>query len=168
MTKEKRLKCQLCPFTTNSDQMFSRHCNQHPELKRSTGRPRKADKKSRKDINRDYYSKKRSSSVTTATTATPPPKPKPKPKKRPIGFTKAEPSTTIGAFSWLPTLSATEALEFMAQDSFWYDCIEHNLDPLWAYRYLCWRLGHPSQADWRLFNALPGAQQPTRVVIEYL
>ena len=54
----------------------------------------------------------------------------------------------------------------MEQDDFWCKCIEYGLDPLWAYRYLCWRLGHSSKREWRQTNSVPGPQQVFRVVIE--
>ena len=123
----------------------------HKELKKKGGRPRKAGKKSRADINRDFRERQK----LTASTATSASTTKPR-KKRPAGFTKAEPSDEIGAFSWLPTLSPAEALDLMYQEKFWDECIEYNLDPLWAYRYISWRLHHPRHADFCLFNTIPG------------
>ena len=129
----------------------------HPELKKKGGRPRKADKKSRAKINRDYWQRKKLT-VSVSTSASTNTKPR---KKRPAGFAKAEPSYEIGAFSWLPVLSPAEALERMGQDQFWEECIEHNLDPLWAYRYISWRLHHPRHAEFRLLNDIPGTSLPT-------
>ena len=155
----------MCKFTSNSDQLFRKHQNKtHKELARPLGRPRKEQKKSRAEINRDYRAKKaakqpatRSSSVPTSRAS---------PKKKPLPFTKVEPSTSIGAIWWLPELDANEALDLMKQEGFWHECFKNNLDPLWAYRYLCWRLGHPSKKKWRRYNTLPGPQQVFRVVVE--
>ena len=168
---KKKLQCQCCSYTTKSEQMLRKHrYTHHPKLNMKSGRPKKSVKKSRLDINRDYRQRKvlQPSTATSATTNTLPKPAARKPKKRPIGFTKAEPLDQIGAFSWLPVLSHSEALAIMKQKYFWQDCIKHNLDPLWAYRYLSWRLHHPKFAEVLLLNDIPGVSLPVRVITEHL
>ena len=151
-----------CGFTTTSDQLLRKHhSSKHPELRQKRGRPPLAKKKSRAEINRDYRAnlekkKARSKSTeTTQTEATVPASKKPKAPPK-IPYTAAEPSNVIGMFHWLPPLNEDEALHNMKCPKFWRECCENGLDPLWAYRYLRWRLGRPSLTEWRLFNAIPG------------
>ena len=81
----------------------------------------------------------------------------------------AEPSDVIGQFDWLPyPLSPDEAVKEMASHHFWLKCIERRLDPLWAYRYLRWRLGHPKHSEWRLTASIPGPQLCTETVLDYV
>ena len=121
-------------------------------------------KKSRRDINRDYYAKKaakqpatRSSSVPTSRTPA---------KKEPLPFANAEPPTPIGSIPWLSGLDPDEVLDYMGQDSLWRNCFAQGLDPLWAYRYLCQRLRHHPKQNWRLTRSVPGPNQVFRVVKE--
>ena len=165
------LRCENseCGFITKSEQLLRKHQSaEHPELRKKRGRPPLAKKKTRSEINRDYRDnlaqKARSKSTeTTRTEATVPASKKPKapaskkPKAPPkIPYTAAEPSDVIGMFHWLPPLNEDEALHNMKCPKFWRECCENGLDPLWAYRYLRWRLGRPSLTEWRLFNTIPG------------
>lgn len=56
----------------------------------------------------------------------------------------------------------------MKSPVFWKECIEHGLDPLWAYRYLRWRLGHPKHASWRLTNEIPGHKLCVDTIMDYI
>ena len=68
------------------------------------------------------------------------------------GFTEAEPSGTIGALPWRASMSPEEAYFEMATEKFWHEVIDNHYDPIWVYRYLRWRLGHPSLAGVRLIH----------------
>ena len=56
----------------------------------------------------------------------------------------------------------------MVTPKFWRECIEHGLDPLWAYRYLRWRLGHPRHADWKLLDGIPGPALCIKEALSYI
>ena len=166
--KELLLKCKAagCTKTSKSEQVLRKHrYKAHPELNKGPGRPtmEEADKKTKSQINRDHYLKRladRSKSTETARTAATvlkkskrPKRPKAPPK---IPYTDAEPSDTISMFHWLPPLEPDEALTNMKSEKFWRECCQNGLDPLWAYRYLRWRLGRPGLTNWRLCNSIPG------------
>ena len=130
----------------------------HEDLRLTRGRPKLDDieKKERTDINRRYYERRKAArfkSAAEASTQTEATVPALKPPKAPpkIPYTAAEPSNVIGMFHWLPQLDPSEALDHMKSPIFWRECCENGLDPLWAYRYLRWRLGRPDLAEWRRF-----------------
>ena len=146
----------------------------HTELRLKRGpNPNEGKRKSRVLINRDHYrnvvrSKSTDTTRTTATVAVPE-KPKPKarvPKQKP--FTYCEPSHVIGMFHWLGPLNEDEAVVNMTSPKFWRECCEHGLDPLWAYRYMVWRLGHPSLVDWRLTNSIPSPTICINTTLAYI
>ena len=56
----------------------------------------------------------------------------------------------------------------MRSPKFWRECCENGLDPLWAYRYLRWRLGHPRLNDWRLLNDIPGPKGCIEATLNYI
>ena len=148
----------------------SRVMHQKPK---QVGRPaktlieRSAAKKKR---NEAYYHKKklaRPRSMSTETAATTPKKTRKKAPRK-VMASGAEPSGVIGYFNWLPVLSPDEALDKMHSHYFWLQCIEHHLDPLWAYRYLCWRLGRPCLKNWRLANSIPPPNLCIETVLVYM
>ena len=150
-----------CAFTTKSEQLLRKHQSaKHAELKKRPGPdPKEWKRKSRVLVNQEHYLKVRSKSTDTTQTAATvvvPKKPKSKaqvPKKNP--FANCEPSNVIGMFHWLGPLTEDEAVMNMKCPKFWRECCDHGLDPLWAYRYMVWRLGHPRLTDWRLNTSIP-------------
>ena len=126
----------------------------------------KAERK--KAANRTYYKataspKARSKSSETAATA------KKERQPRKIMASEAEASDTIGFFSWRPNpMTAKEAWEAISDRHFYLECIEHGLDPLWAYRYLRWRLGNRAHREFMLMKHLPGPGLVREVVFDYI
>ena len=49
-----KILCDLCDFTTKSEDMLKRHMSAKHKVKNPVGRKKLANKKSRKEINWDY------------------------------------------------------------------------------------------------------------------
>ena len=146
---------------------------QHEDLRKKRGpKSKEGGKKSRTLVNKEHYKRTsrpaRSKSTETAQTEATVPvckKPKALPK---IPFTNCEASDVINMFNWLPPLNEDEALFHMKCPKFWRECCDKGLDPVWAYRYLMWRLGRPALSNWRLFNTLPGPMVCTGAALCYI
>ena len=169
-----KLYCDKCEYSTKSQDMLKRHLSKVHEVKKPRGRQRLPNKKSRAEINRNYRQKlKREGSETTA--ASRKPKPKPKPKAEPAAKKTWSPmvpeeKTVVGQFHWLGDLSVDEAHALLFRQGFWVECIENLLDPMWAYRYIMWRTGHPKYELQRmtLWDVPPDHRVVRKAIIEWL
>lgn len=171
--KDYKFACERCDYKSNSAELLKRHKSKAHDIRGKPGRPTLPDdiKKPRTKINADYLARRREreaakqSPLSTAASVSfeNSSVPSASPKKKIVPFTQCEPSGVISFLHWMPAeLGDDEAVEAMETDHFWLQCIKHNIDPLWVYRYLRWRLGHPTRQTWRLLHGdLPG---PSRVI----
>ena len=111
--------------------------------------------------------RKLNSTASTTTTTAPTPEAPRTPKKPTIPFLKVEPSNKITAL-WLGELDLDEGERLIGDSNFYWECIGNSLDPLWAYRYLYWKLGKPSTRAFFLGKPLPDPAVCTEVVLRYL
>ena len=170
-----KIKCDRCDYSTKSQDMLKRHLSAKHQVKQPRGRQKVADKKSRAEINRDYRAKlKREGSVTTASSRKPKPGPKPEAEpaaKKTTTWTPmvCEDKDVVGQFHWLGELTCEEAHGLLFRKDFWAECIDHLLDPMWAYRYIMWRTGHPRFDNQRLFwDSPPSHHVVKEAIIEWL